>query len=1803
MATNFTSTTLPGLYNDDWDSASGYHQVLFNSGRALQARELTTLQTMIYKEMGRMGSNIFKEGSTVTSGGMSVNAEYDYVQIDTSNGVFSDLPVGTIFTQAQTGVQAKVLQVEPTAGVFTCDTIYVQYINSGQAVVGSSPKTFSAGDTLNGGGYELTVRANPEAPALAVVGKGVRFDVAGGDYFVVGRFVHTTQQSIILSPYSQIANTRVGFAVNEEVVTVNDTPQLYDISAGAANPNTASPGADRYRITLTLTEQSAIDSLTQTFVFIAAVENSTIVEEVAATDGYNTVNDLMALRTNEESGDYVINPFVLDFDSADADNLSVSVSPGLAYVNGYRVENPSSIELLSPRSNAVETVDNDVVSVIYGNYTLVTATKYLPDLTYSEIKISTSTTDPSTAIIGTARVRAVEQSGAKWKWYLFDINLNAGADFGEARTIGTSSASFATLDIGTQGAGITPKAQLFQTTDNDLFMPTSRARVQSLTDINMTVARSSSLQATAGEIQMPGLSGAGAYTDTGLWIAINENGLTTAFAPTVSAGFLISGLNATDTYTIIHYVNLTSTATIATKTITSSTATITGVAGVYTLGVPDVIDVSVIKKDTTGGIDVSERFVLDDGQRDNFYDDAQLTLIDESTDPAVIYVEYTHYTRGAGDFYAPESYVNTPYADIPEHTLQDGTVISLRNYLDFRPDKNAGTYSNIKRLPRNGSSITADISYYLPRADKLIVTQEGDIQLLMGQQSRDPQLKQTPDNALELYQILMNANTANGDDVQIRAIEHKRYTMADIAALDNKIEALKEYTELNIAELRAYHTPALDSDGLERPTVGIVVDNGDDQSGAATDDDDYAASIDPENNLIRPMIDEDNVRLIRDTDLSQGVVKKGDNIYLSYDSAEWQFQNLASRTIKVNPFGLVDNVGVIKLSPSSDEWKDAKADAIKAIQGSAKLDTKQAFLWNNSQWNWKGRADEDLWQSDVPGNCGRPESGLRQRQFRDTGEFYSSSRGTGATNGYVRRVVQRDTLRRTVGNRVIDLALIPWIRSRKIYFHAKGLKPNTKFTPFFDGKNVAAWCREETSFVKFSDRTDDNGNANTYNSLANHPKGSTDLIADASGEIIGSFWIPNLRPTYYASKKNRARRIRSNYLRFRAGIREFKLLDISENNWAKADSKAFAYYTVAGALWHKWNGILSTRGQQYNWPLGRGSGTFPSAYSPAELKKVLDATSATYSAISNTGLNIVQAQLAGKYGPNTDYLNQTALNTLSADGQMSQVLSDYINVNNKQFAGTSVGPITLPQNPLAQTFYVDNQYGLVLTKINLFFKSKDSGNLPVSIHIRPVIDGKPATNDIVPDSHVYLKPNEVTALGGSLTLTDIRSSATEFVFDEPVFLQPWTQYCVVITSSSTEYEVYSAKTTESVLGGAGTTVTTQPSAGSLFLPQNGVFWFEAKDQDLMMKITRAKFNTGGGSLVLKNAPLSAKALDDNPIRLTLNSPTVYVKAPCHGLAVGDTTQLDSCEAISNIGAVLLNGVNHTITAADINGYQFDIGTNADADISGGGEKVLTQRNAVFDIANPNIESIIPNFTSLDFQAKFLSGIHISGDAADRFKPNGEAGTMVAAKYQKITADQNIEFDTPRAIYNSDVTDGGSGLGNGNPGETASCYVKVDFKTSNDYVSPVVDMQRASLNLTGQCIDDGDTSAQIYGVAETEASGGTAASKHITTPVTLEVPATGFEINSQVSLPNGSDVDVYFRTAASDQLITDQNWVYRAPVNAIANTATGQFTSASYLPGGPGGTLPPFNQVQTKFVFKGVTESPTLRGLNIKFLAE
>lgn len=1780
MTTQFTSNTLQGSYNDDYDANDHYHQILFNSGRALQARELTQLQTMIYEELGRLGKNIFKEGAVVNPGGCSVDSYIDWVTIISVNsgGQFEDIAVGTIFENNATGVRAKVIDVKPYDGdQFTYNTLYIQYIDSGNNVISSDPVTFGDAEVIQGGGYNLTTYN------INSTGKGVRFTSNEGDFFVLGRFVHTDDQSFYISPYSTPADATVGFKVVQDVVSVNDTDALYDNSGGIINYS--SPGADRYRITLQLTTEDRVTA-DETFVFLARIENSKIVEEVKPSDAYNQIEDLMALRTKEESGNYIVNPFTVHVqDNVAADsNLELVVSSGVAYINGYRVENPSAVKLSVPRPQQTETVQNDVIPVVYGNYFLADSGRGLPDLDCTSVTLYDTFGGTGNAL-GTARIRSVMEDGVNVRVSVFDIMVDSDKSIQDTRSIGTGTSDHFNLVL--QGG----KAVVNDTTNNDLLFPTARPRPESFDDIVLVKQVHYSETASGTTVTLPQLPSGQSYVDDNLWIAsTGSNTFETNITATITNGgrdasFTVAQSGAA--YEVLAYVQKT--ATIRSKTLSTTTTTLTSTTDPVTgtvyfdLGVPDIVEVAEIKQTNSSGIDLSNIFTLDDGQRDNYYADGRLILDDGQSDPGTIYVNYTHFVRGAsGDFYAASSY-NVDYADIPDHTLVDGTVVNLRNYLDFRPDKNDGAFTNIFGLPRMGSNITADIAYYLPRADKLLITQEGDIQLLMGQQSANPQFKVTPNNALELYKIVFNANTLNEDDLQITPIEHKRYTMADIAKLEAKLDQLEEFTTLSLLELETKLSNVLDSDGNVRIECGSLTDEFTDHTRTDINNPDLSSSIDPESRLVRPKVHEDNVRLVIDNTLSSNVVKMGDNVYLNYDSDQWAYQPLASRYVKVNPFGLVDNVGTLKLSPSSDEWKESYYEASKAIVGSNKVDKTQAFLWNNWMWNWVGRTVEDAHFDYDKLTSSNPR--IRQREYLNLREKYASTNtyvpSRTANGRYVSRVVSSDTLREVIGNRVIDCALIPWIRSRKVYFHAKGLKPNTKFTPFFDGQDVSDWCREEAAFVRWSDRTDDIGNRNTQLSITGHPDGSGELISDENGEVIGSFFIPNLRPYYYVERVGKKKKKKQYRLRFRAGVREFKLLDIDTNDWAAADSKAFAYYTARGALWNNWGPITSTRHSQYTIPFaGFGNLTMPPVFNPNQLKTVLDNVTAA-------SLGIVDPQLAGQYGPNTTPLTTSQLTTLDANGEFSQVLSDYISVNQNQNGGTSANAISLPQNPLAQTFKVDNQFGVTLTKVDLYFRSKDTGNLPISIHLRPVVNGRPSATEIVPDSHVYLNPGQVTAIGADPQLSVIQENATSFVFDEPVYLQPWTEYAIVVTSQSTEYELFSARTTETVYGSTTRRVTTQPAPGALFLPQNGVFWIESKDQDLMFKLTRAKFDIGAGSLILKNSALPSMLLQENPIYTTNGSSEIYVRHPQHGLVVGDVAAIDSAEDVGGITAATLND-EHAVIAFDAMGYKVDVGSNATATAIGGGDDVLSRRNAVFSVANPYLETIVPNFTSVDVSAKFTSGRSVSGS---------ETRFVQDTIYQRITPKQNIDFSAPRAIYSTELEDA-------QLAGDASVYVKIDFKTSNDYVSPIVDMQRASLILANSVIDNPDVTPAIYEVPETEPYGGTAACKHITSPVMLEQSAVGIEAKFDVNLPSGSDVVFYYRTASADENIYDKPWVAHSPVSSIPNDNDQTFREVTYLPGGQGGTLKPFNQAQTKVVFKGgdVSNSPSLKGMRIKWLA-
>ena len=70
MAGEANSVTLSTNFNvdpfyDDFDEAKNYHRILFRPGLAVQARELTQMQTILQNQIDRFAEHIFREGSTV----------------------------------------------------------------------------------------------------------------------------------------------------------------------------------------------------------------------------------------------------------------------------------------------------------------------------------------------------------------------------------------------------------------------------------------------------------------------------------------------------------------------------------------------------------------------------------------------------------------------------------------------------------------------------------------------------------------------------------------------------------------------------------------------------------------------------------------------------------------------------------------------------------------------------------------------------------------------------------------------------------------------------------------------------------------------------------------------------------------------------------------------------------------------------------------------------------------------------------------------------------------------------------------------------------------------------------------------------------------------------------------------------------------------------------------------------------------------------------------------------------------------------------------------------------------------------------------------------------------------------------------------------------------------------------------------------------------------------------------------------------------------------------------------------------
>ena len=386
-------------YFDDFNENKNYHKVLFKPGFPVQARELTTLQSILQNQVEKFGRHFFKEGSMVIPGGTFYDSSYFAVKIDPN---FLNIPVDTytkvladnkIKIKGETsGVEATVVnRLTISESIDGFDTLYLKYSKSGSD---GTTRTFQDGEnliTLSDISFlNTSISANSQFARCIIsnaTSTGTSFSINEGVYFIRGFFVKTTASTLILDQYDNSPSYRVGFLIKEEKTSASSVnSDLYDNALGFSNE--AAPGADRLKISVTLHKKSLTDLEDLNFVELMRIENGSIKEMVTTTE-YNTFAKELARRTFDESGDYYVKPFSIDvkeslndrvgnrgvyFDTQQTQNgntpsddiISLQISSGKAYVRGYEIDKVGSTSIDVPKPRTTKLEENISVPVRIG---------------------------------------------------------------------------------------------------------------------------------------------------------------------------------------------------------------------------------------------------------------------------------------------------------------------------------------------------------------------------------------------------------------------------------------------------------------------------------------------------------------------------------------------------------------------------------------------------------------------------------------------------------------------------------------------------------------------------------------------------------------------------------------------------------------------------------------------------------------------------------------------------------------------------------------------------------------------------------------------------------------------------------------------------------------------------------------------------------------------------------------------------------------------------------------------------------------------------------------------------------------------------------------------------------------------------------------------------------------------------------------------------------------------------------------------------------------------------------------------
>ena len=231
-------------------------------------------------------------------------------------------------------------------------------------------------------------------------------------------------------------------------------------------------------------------------------------------------------------------------------------------------------------------------------------------------------------------------------------------------------------------------------------------------------------------------------------------------------------------------------------------------------------------------------------------------------------------------------------------------------------------------VPYPQSVFSSDVESYLGRIDSVYLNTEGELKVVLGANSINPKTTLDKSVGLLIGTVQLPPYLKTVYDAKLTFEDNRRYTMRDIGKLEQRLSSVEQYTTLSLLESNTVNFNVLDEDGKNRFKNGFVVDNYRSTSVADLKNSDYSASIDLDVGCARPIPYVNNVGF-NYNETSSSSQRTGDYITIPYTEVVYASQPYASRVENVTPFQAFSFIGDMTLEPKKDIWYDTDREIVE----------------------------------------------------------------------------------------------------------------------------------------------------------------------------------------------------------------------------------------------------------------------------------------------------------------------------------------------------------------------------------------------------------------------------------------------------------------------------------------------------------------------------------------------------------------------------------------------------------------------------------------------------------------------------------------------------------------------------------------------------------------------------------------------------------------------------------------------------------------------------------------------------------